>query len=396
MLRKSIQLIHLLPIYWAVSGLFIINSGDKILVALIIASILVKLISCIFDENEHISLRDNYMIGVVFICAIYASFSYYHNGYSSSEIRVLISTALYSVISLPKKIRYKSLIYIITLSSSYILYQTISIIEIQNLSRMKLPLNAIPYANYTGLLSIITLYLSYSSNNKQLSILSILSFIFLSVNVILVDTRGTWLALISSYISIIFIIFVRKRSLKLTIISLSLLVSIALLSYPFIENSIERSIKEVELLKEGNLDSSWGIRVQLWKAGYSIINDTPSMLGLGQTEHLNLIQKMYREGKLSNRIAWFDNKNFHNSIIDRTVKYGFLGLMLYIGVILTPFIYGIRNLKSNYSPLLIIMPIFIFVAGLSYVPLAHPGTYFLYLLTSIFLINKIRHDRTYK
>ena len=56
----------------------------------------------------------------------------------------------------------------------------------------------------------------------------------------------------------------------------------------------------------------------------------------------------------------------------------------------------IINLNSNYSPLLIIMPIFIFVAGLSYVPLAHPGTYFLYLLTSILLINKIRHDRTYK
>ena len=389
------QIIHLLPIYWAVSGLFIISNGDKILVTLIIISLVIKLVCCLFDRDGSVDIQYNHMIGIVFICAIYAVFSYYHNGYSSSEIRVLISTALYSAVSLPKKVRYKSLVYITIFSSIYISYQTINIIEIQHLSRNKLPLNAIPYANYTGLLSIIALYLSYSSKNRLLSLLSFLSFILLTINVILVDTRGTWLALISAYISIIFIIFLRKRSLKLTLISMSLFLAVTLLSYPLVESRVERTIKEVELLKEGNLDSSWGIRIQLWIAGYNIIHDKPLILGLGQTEHLKLIQDMYKEGKLTRRIAKFDNKNFHNSIVDRTVKYGFLGLILYIIVILTPLIYGIKNLESNHSPLLIIMPIFIFVAGLSYVPLAHPGTYFLYLLTSIFLINKIRYDRTH-
>ncbi|KZX55595.1 hypothetical protein A3712_06860 [Vibrio sp. HI00D65] len=396
MFRKLLQFIHLLPIYWTVSGLFIISKGDKILVTLIIISLVTKLICCLFDRDESIDIQYNHMIGIVLICAIYASFSYYHNGYSSSEIRVLISTALYSVFSLPKKIRYKSLIYITAFSSIYISYQTINIIEIQHLSRNKLPLNAIPYANYTGLLSIIALYLSYLSRNKLLSLLSFFSFILLTINVILVDTRGAWLALIVSYITIIFIIFLRKRSLKLTLISISLFLAVALLSYPIVESRIERTIKEVELLEEGNLDSSWGVRVQLWTAGYNIVKENPLVLGLGQTKHLKLIQDMYKEGKLTRRIAKFDNKNFHNSIIDRTVKYGLLGLVLYLGVVLIPFIYGIINLNSNYSPLLIIMPIFIFVAGLSYVPLAHPGTYFLYLLTSILLINKIRHDRTYK
>ncbi|CDT93137.1 membrane hypothetical protein [Vibrio coralliirubri] len=395
MFRKLIQLIHLLPIYWAVSGLFIISNGDKILVTLIIISLVTKLVCCIFDRDESIDIQYNHMIGIIFICATYAAFSYYHNGYSSSEIRVLISTALYSAFSLPKKIRYKSIVYIILFSSIYISYQTINIIEIQHLARSKLPLNAIPYANYTGLLSIISLYLSYYSKNRLLSLLAFLSCILLTINVILVDTRGTWLALISSYISIVLIIFSRKRSLKLALISMSLFLTATLLSYPLVEHTVERTVKEVELLQEGNLDSSWGIRVQLWIAGYNIINDNPSLLGLGQTEHLDLIQKMYREGKLTNRIAHFDNKNFHNSIIDRTVKYGFLGMLLYIGVILTPFLYGIKNLNSDYSLLLMIMPIFIFVAGLSYVPLSHPGTYFLYLLTSIYLINKVKHNRTH-
>ncbi|PMG69756.1 hypothetical protein BCU85_06290 [Vibrio lentus] len=395
MFRKLIQFIHLLPLYWAISGLFIINNGDKILVTLIIISLVTKLIFHLFDDNESVVLNFNNMVGIVFICAIYASLKYYQTGYSSSEIRVLISTALYSLISLPKNIRYKSLIFVITLSSIYISYQTINILEIKNLSRTRLPLNAIPYANYTGLLSIIALYLSYISKNRLLSVLSALSFILLSINVILIDTRGTWLALIAVYITIIALIFIKKRNWKLTLISLLLFTTVIALSYPVIESRVDRSMKEVELLEKGNLNSSWGIRVQLWTAGYDIIKTEKSWLGLGQTKHLELIQEMYKKGKIKKSLARFDNKNFHNSIIDRTVKYGFIGLVLYIGVLIIPFIYGLKNFNSDYSSLLIIMPIFIFVAGLSYVPLSHPGTYFLYLLTSIFLINKSKSDRTH-
>jgi len=106
-----------------------------------------------------------------------------------------------------------------------------------------------------------------------------------------------------------------------------------------------------------------------------------------------MIKDMYKEGTVRRSLANFDNKNFHNSIVDRTVKYGFLGLFLYIGTLLIPFIYGIKNIKSDYSYLLIIMPIFIFIAGLSYIPLSHPGTYFLYLFTSIILINKIKLEK---
>ncbi|OMO27909.1 hypothetical protein CSB62_22055 [Vibrio splendidus] len=395
MFRKLIQFIHLLPLYWAISGLFIINNGDKILVTLIIISLVTKLIFCLFDDNENLVFNFNNMVGIVFICAIYASLKYHQTGYSSSEIRVLISTALYSLISLPKNIRYKSLIFVITLSSIYISYQTINIIEIKNLSRMNLPLNAIPYSNYTGLLSIIALYLSYTSKNRLLSVLSTLSFILLSINVILIDTRGTWLALIAVYITIISLIFIKKRNWKLTLISLLLFTTVIALSYPVIESRVDRSMKEVELLTKGNLNSSWGIRVQLWTAGYDIIKTEKSWLGLGQTKHLELIQEMYKKGDVKKSLARFDNKNFHNSIIDRTVKYGFIGLILYIGVLVIPFIYGLKNFNSDHSSLLIVMPVFIFVAGLSYVPLSHPGTYFLYLLTSIFLINKLKADRTH-
>lgn len=386
------QFIHLLPIYWAVSGLFIIHNGDKILVALIIISLITKIL-CSLVKIDNIKIEYNNIIILILISTAYASFKYYYNGYSSSEIRVLISTLLYSTISFPKSIRYRFLIYITTLSSIYISYQTMNIIEFEELGKMKLPLNPIPYSNFIGLLSIITLYLCYISRSKLLSFLSTFSFILLSMNVILVDTRGTWLALIATYITIISLIFIKKRNWKLACTSLLLFTSVIILSYPIIESRIERSVQEVKLLNSGNLDTSWGIRIQLWIVGYNIIKDNPSWIGLGQDTHLKMIKDMYKEGTVRRSLANFDNKNFHNSIVDRTVKYGFLGLFLYIGTLLIPFIYGIKNIKSDYSYLLIIMPIFIFIAGLSYIPLSHPGTYFLYLFTSIILINKIKLEK---
>ncbi|MEZ9779183.1 O-antigen ligase family protein [Vibrio cyclitrophicus] len=342
---------------------------------------------------DNIKIEYNNIIILILICTAYATFKYYQNGYSSSEIRVLISTLLYSSISFPKKIRYKTLILITTISSIYISYQTINIIEIKNLSRYELPLNAIPYANFLGLLSLITLYLSYISKSRALSAISVFNFILLSINVVLVDTRGTWLALIIAYVAIIAIIFIRKKSWKITLISIFLFSTIAILSYPVIESRIDRSMTEIKQLKEGDLHSSWGIRLQLWIIGYNIIEDNKSWLGLGQTAHLKIIDDLLKKKEVLRALNWFDNKNFHNSIIDRTVKYGFIGTFLYFLVLLIPFIHGIRHFRSNYSPLLLIMPIFIFSAGLSYIPLSHPGTYFLYLFTSIILINKIKLEK---
>ncbi|MEZ8341292.1 O-antigen ligase family protein [Vibrio cyclitrophicus] len=258
---------------------------------------------------------------------------------------------------------------------------------------MELPLNPIPYSNFIGLLSIIALYLSYTSKSKSLSFFSSLSFILLSINVILIDTRGTWLALIAAYFTIILIIFIKKRNWKITLLSITIFTTMIISSYPLIESRVDRSIEEIKSLNSGNLDTSWGIRVQLWMVGYDIVKGEPSLLGLGQTAHLEIIKDMYQEGKIRKSLADFDNKNFHNSIIDRTVKYGFIGALLYLSILLVPLSYGIKYFKSNYSPLLIIMPIFIFSAGLSYIPLSHPGTYFLYLFTSTTLINKIKLER---
>ncbi|PMJ34800.1 hypothetical protein BCU24_06440 [Vibrio cyclitrophicus] len=392
MFRKLMQFIHLLPIYWAVSGLFIIHNGDKILVAFIAISLITKLL-CSIVKIDNIKIEHNNLIILLLISTAYASFKYYYNGYSSSEIRVLISTLLYLTISFPKLIRYRVLVYITTLSSMYITYQTMNIIEFEELGKMELPLNPIPYSNFIGLLSIIALYLSYTSKSKSLSFFSSLSFILLSINVILIDTRGTWLALIAAYFTIVLIIFIKKRNWKITLLSITIFTTMIISSYPLIESRVDRSIEEIKSLNSGNLDTSWGIRVQLWMVGYDIVKGEPSLLGLGQTAHLEIIKDMYQEGKVRKSLADFDNKNFHNSIIDRTVKYGFIGALLYLSILLVPLSYGIKYFKSNYSPLLIIMPIFIFSAGLSYIPLSHPGTYFLYLFTSTTLINKIKLEK---
>ncbi|WP_172380541.1 O-antigen ligase family protein [Vibrio sp. Vb339] len=382
MLKNLYKIIHELPLLWAVSGMFIINGGDKTLVAIIIISTLTKALGHLL-RIDRIEISYSFIKKILLVMVIYSSFKYYTNGYSSSEIRVLISTLLYAFISFPRKIPIKPLITVSCLSSIFVLVQTIYIMNGHNWDRMQLPLNAIPYANYSATISLLAFVAMLFVKEIKFKYLSALALICYSIVVLVVDTRGTWLALLAAYSAIASLFVFHKRSWKLTVSIVSSFIIIPIVCYPIVEDRVENSKREVALLAQGNLDSSWGMRIQLWQAGYQIFRDNPSIEGLGQTAHLQMIQDMYKQGRVKASLAQFDNKNFHNSIIDRTVKYGLIGLILYIAIILTPIYYGLRQEFNYKSILFIALPTFIFTAGLTYIPLSHPGTYFIYLFCLI-------------
>lgn len=390
MLKNFYKYIHALPLLWAVSGMFIISGGDKILVAIITTSILIKIIGHLL-KFDPIEINYGIITKILLIMAVYSSLKYYGNGYSSSEIRVLVSSLFYALLSFPKKTPIKSLIIIGSLSSVFVLLQTVFVMNESNWNRMQLPLNAIPYANYSALISILLFVAILSIKENRFKYLSILGLVCYSIVILIVDTRGTWLALIATYSVIAALYIYNRRSWKLAGSIILSFIALAIICYPIVEDRIDRSQKEVALLLQGNLDSSWGIRVQLWKAGYQIFSDNPSLTGLGQSAHLKLIQDMYKEGKVRASLARFDNKNFHNSIVDRTVKYGVFGLALYLSIIVTPIYYGLKQNLNHHCLLLIALPVFIFTAGLTYIPLSHPGTYFVYLFSLIAIFNELNN-----
>ncbi|UGA54977.1 O-antigen ligase family protein [Vibrio sp. VB16] len=377
-----INIIHYIPLYWVLSGLFLIHKGDKILVGLILLSIILK-ISLHILRIQKINVNISKFILIILISTIYSSLSYYLNGYSSSEIRVVTSSFLYFLISAPlySKVNPKTILITIFISTLSILTITLNVFLIEQSGRSGLPLNAIPYANFLSILALTSLYITALTKEIKYKILSYINIIGLLSCVILTDTRGTWLAILISGIILFFMTlkYLTFKSKKSPFVSIILIFCFCGLSYEHILERYEKTIYEIELVQENKLYTSWGIRLQLWRVGYNIIINSPSLVGLGQTEHITIIQDKFKKDEVTKYLAQFDNKNFHNSYIDRTVKYGFIGLGIFLAFLGYPLYRGLKEKDPRLKIPLVTLPIFISVAALTYVPLSHPGTFFLYI-----------------
>lgn len=381
-IHKIFSLVHLLPIYWALSGLFLVHKGDKVLVGLILFSLVLKLITHLISVDS-IKLYISRFNILIFIAAAYATISYFGNGYSSSEIRVLLSTLLYLCVSAPriKEVKPNLILIVLVLSSIAIMYTTYSVLYTQKLGRMALPLNPIPYANFIAVLGLLSIYISLLKEKFKYKTINGLTLVFILICIIFTDTRGTWLAIIITSLPLAILLFyyftVNKKITSLVI--LFSLFFITIMSYPHLEKRYNSTVYEIEKIQEHNLETSWGIRIQLWQVGRQIITNTPSFTGIGQTKHLTIIKEKLKTKDAGPSLIWFDNKNFHNSYIDRTVKYGFIGLGIFLAFLGYPFYRGLKEKDPRLKIPLVTLPIFISVAALTYVPLSHPGTFFLYI-----------------
>jgi len=386
-LNFLLQCLISLPIYWSITGLFLIKGGDKVLVGIISTAVIAKIIFNIYNRIQF-KFSITATTPLILIAALYGCFSYYYHSYSSSELRVTISTLLYFTLAMPSKkyIPLKLLSITLFISSTIILYNTYNFAFILNASRGAWSVNAIPYATFNAVLMLISLGLFLSIEKLKYKVINLLTALFLLSTVIMTDTRGTWLAIFVSLSTTVYLLYKHKTINKRWIYTSFFLVTIGIIfSYPTIKDRIVVTNSEFQMIKNNNLSSSMGLRVQMWRYGLKIIYDSPSFIGLGQSKHISMIHDDYKKGEVSKSLNNFDNKNLHNSYIDRTVKYGFIGLFIFLSFIFIPFYHGFKTNNIPCKIILISMPLLISVAGLTYIPLSHPGTFFVYL----FILNTL-------
>ncbi|MEZ9703964.1 O-antigen ligase family protein [Vibrio breoganii] len=390
MKNKTLIFIINSPIYWVLSGLLIIDGGDKKLVALIIISLIARIILTILNKKLP-TLNLNIFNKSLLIISFYAILSYYTNGYSSSEIRVITSLTIYFTLINNKFNISEDYIshYCLLLSSLIILLMIINWGYLEDLGRGAWGVNAIPLANYTSILLITAVTILSKVDIKINPIILIVSIVILFICIIMSDTRGAWLALLLT----IFTLFsLGKLSFpKLRIVST--LTTIAIATLIFLNTNIisERIIStqnEIEKISEGNLYSSIGLRLQLWQVGYTIIKEEKPIFGSGQTAHLEKIEEMYSKGEISKSLYRFDNKNFHNEFIDRIIKYGLIGFLCILLVLFTAILDSKNKIYKNG---VIGIVIYTVVAGMTYLSLGSAIVFAAYI-TSVSVLNYNRKD----
>ncbi|ELP5729709.1 O-antigen ligase family protein [Vibrio vulnificus] len=350
-----------LPILWIFTGHLWLSDNSKTLVAIT----LLFLVSSIFFSNLCTiknNIKSRKFLWVIFCIAIYGMISKEIHGYSNKEIRVLLSVALYFSIVNDRFIRLvlERIHWLLLLSSAttlcYSVYQTYFL----EVDRGLWPLNPIPLTTVSAGAAVCAL--AYLLKTKLTTEKIVLSATFLlSLSAILVsETRGSLLALLSGSILIILMHLKEQKIRFKTVLSAIIVVlSVGFILKDSILSRYYLTMEEIRNISDGNLDTSIGFRFQLWE---SALHTPISLLGLGD-KHIAFREALYNENIISQSAVYWDH--YHNQFISSLYIHGIIGLIGLLFILITPLIL-LRNNK-NKEVLFSLIPVY-FITSLTDIP----------------------------
>ncbi|EKO3418136.1 O-antigen ligase family protein [Vibrio fluvialis] len=373
----------LLPFAFSFALMIWFEGASKVLVITTVISLLSFGIS--FRKRLKSTLIDNlrqpfHILIWVFTLFIFVQ-SFLH-GVSSREIRTLLCLsviALYFPFRAIKPIYYQI---IIVFGCITIFANSVYFCLIVGTSRWAGVINPIPYASIAGLLALLSIHAALSTKNTKTKLLfggfSILPVISLA----LTESRGVWLA----FACALLVLFLNKfRFTFKKFILLLLLSSVAsMLSGSFIKQRIEQTRYEFEQIQEGNMNTSIGLRLQMWQAAVKLAEGN-WLLGLGN-EHFEKLELLYKQRKISKTLYDYHPPHYHNQFIDSVVKSGLIGLAFLLLLLILP-LYLVRHTIKNTKNIVTAVVALYVVMGLTDAPFYNGQTFVLYVLTMLVLLN---------
>lgn len=365
----------LLPFYWLFSGMLVMSGGDKPMVAMVIISIITT-ICCYGFSSIKLNIKQDKLLWVIVAMTAFAIFSYYYHGYSSRELRALLCAALF-LSFLPRQLfSLKNLSVMMAIGSLCSLFMAFYYGQYLSLDRGLWPINAIPQATISASIGLIALSLSITHDKYRT--ISIFTFVVCTIAILLSQTRGLWLG----YFAITGVIFIfRFKDLfvnkKLTLIAVAIIVLCGFTLKPVIESRVNTTLSEVHKIANGNLNTSFGYRLQMWKLTPQLI-EGHLIMGQGSNHH-KIFNSLYKQGEVSNGLKKLNPAHYHNQYIDKLVKGGVIALFLLITLLVTPLV-SISKKPQITRYVLSSLVLLYAIAGLTDVPFNHAQTLLLYLL----------------
>ena len=178
-----------------------------------------------------------------------------------------------------------------------------------------------------------------------------LNFIFFCFSFLLLILTGSRTTFISFLFSIIFYLIIAKRKIKLVFTYFLILTIMFLIINIFFNIKYIKSIWEMDLTKT----NSFIVRINNWK-----------ML-------INMVKNKLIYGNGPNKNFFYEN-NLHaeNEYIFVFWKYGFIGLIIHLILLILPFFYSIKNKNFLFSKLSMTFLIIVFITSITNNPLSEP------------------------
>ncbi|EGQ7944317.1 O-antigen ligase family protein [Vibrio cholerae] len=325
-------------------------------------------------------IKDNYnsQLKSFLICGfgVVVVYSIYHvireDGFSLA--RTLITSLAYLIFVPWKRINPKVVCYIIAIAAIACGLNAFYERYVLNIYRVGIATNSIPYALYVSFLLLSCVYLLLNSQSRVLKLLASIGGVLSLAAIIMTDVRGVIL-----FLPVVIIYLVITTIKPIWKYYVALILSVTVLSSVFyatfqadINARIAQTQDEIALIKQGDLSSSIGVRLDLWMHGVEIIAQNP-LFGVGDSGLQASISKMTNPGAAM-------QPHLHNQYLDFLARYGIVGTMVMFLFCLA-LIFNLNNSAFEYigNPLVNSMLMMMIFAGLTDVPLHH--THIIYLLT---------------
>lgn len=370
----------LLPYFFAVTGMLVLDGGDKKLIPFIILSMIISIL--LYKKEQIIKNLKLPFIWLLSLLCVYTTFSYYYYGASSREIRALLGATLF-LLFFPYQILTQRVIQWIVLVGSFaVCINSIYFNLYIGIERDAGYINPIPYATICALISIIAFSLLLDTCSLKGKALPLIAFLLSLPPIILSETRGIWLAFT---LSIFFIVIAkciknppsRKYILFTFIFTATITYSGAILFKDKINERYSQTIYEIKKIQSDDYSTSVGLRLQMWMLAPELIKQKP-ILGHGQ-EQREILKDKLEHGEISWPLYHYASAHYHNQFLDKMVKSGTVGLILIIALLLYPLLI-VQKLPSIDAYIVIGLVSLFTIAGLTDVPFNHAQTLILYLL----------------
>lgn len=368
----------LLPFIWLSTGLLILRNGDKTMVAMVIISLITTLLVYGLTTLKT-NISTNKLLWLLCVICGYFLFSYYYHGLSSREIRSFIAATLLVAI-FPSSLLTKKFIIWLTVISALISFCFAYYCMIyMHWSRGAWPINAIPYGTLIAGISVIALSLSLTLTNYKEKAVTFLAFILSSYGLIITESRGVWLGFIFA-LTVIFVVFITTKKIKITwrsvVIAIILISGVSIISKPLISQRLSQTHQEYSDIKSGDLNTSIGLRLQMWQSAPMLI-EHHELLGQGN-QYLTSLDNLYHQGHISKSLYEAQPPHFHNQYVDYMVKKGIVGLILLLCLLILP-LRLLKNASTLQRYITISLVSLFAVASFTDVPLNHGQTIFMYI-----------------
>ncbi|ELL4669414.1 O-antigen ligase family protein [Vibrio fluvialis] len=374
----------LLPFAFSFALMIWFEGASKVLVITTVISLLSFGIS--FRKRLKSTLIDNlrqpfHILIWVFTLFIFVQ-SFLH-GVSSREIRALLCLsviALYFPFHTIQPLYYKAIVFLgcVTIFANSIYFNIIV-----GTSRWAGVINPIPYASIAALLALLSIHFSLVTENIRKKILFGVFVILPVISLVLTESRGVWLAFACALL-VLFLNKFRFTFKKVALLLILLSSVVFMLSGSFIDERIEQTRNEFVQIQEGNMNTSIGLRIQMWQAAVKLAEGN-WLLGLGN-EHFEKLELLYKQRKISKTLYDYHPPHYHNQFIDSVVKSGLIGLVFLLLLLMLP-LYLIRNTNKSTKNIVTSVVALYVVMGLTDAPFYNGQTFILYVLTMLVLLN---------